>query len=313
MGNTEPTRRIAWIGLLFGLGSVSIWTGFILVSRAGALSPLGLTDMVAVRFGTALLVLSPLVWRLRRHWLQPKMFLLGGIGGLAYALSVYAGFERAPANHAALLLPGLMPIVIALLAAVALREDKSPTVWLGIAVSTTGIVVLMLESLLASRATLVGDLFFMLACVFWGIYTVMLRAWKLQPWTATTVVVVVTAILYLPVYALWLPKGWSEVSWQTITVQAFYQGVMATIVQMVFYVKAVQLLGATRMGALMALVPVLVGILAVPLFGEVLSQGAFIGIALGCLGAGLGLVPATFWRRRAGGCRPDRQCPRLGI
>lgn len=299
MDATASARRAAWVGLLFGLGSVGIWTGFILVSRAGALSPLGLTDMVAVRFGTALLFLAPLVWRLRRHWLQPRMFLLGGIGGLAYALSVYTGFERAPANHAALLLPGLMPIVIAVLAALALREEKSPTVWLGIAVSTTGIAVLMLESLLASRDTLVGDLFFVLACVFWGIYTVMLRAWKLQPWTATTVVVVVTAILYLPIYAVWLPKGWAGVSGQAIAVQAFYQGVMATIVQMVFYVKAVQLLGATRMGALMALVPVLVGVLAVPLFGEVLSAGAILGIVLGVLGAGLGLIPTPFRRRSA--------------
>lgn len=297
MSTTATTNQTVWIGLLFGLGSVSIWTGFILFSRAGALSPLGLADMVTVRFGTAVLILAPLVWRLRRHWLQPRMFMLGAIGGLAYSLSVYAGFERAPANHAALLLPGLMPIVIAVMATLALREEKSPAIWLGIATSTAGIVVLILESILASGDYLAGDLFFVLACVFWGIYTVLLRAWKLQAWTATTVVVAVTAILYLPIYALWLPKGWGDVSWPVIAAQAFYQGIMATIVQMVFYVKAVQLLGATRMGALMALVPVLVGITAVPLFSEVLTTGSVTGIAFGCIGAVIGLVPNSWWHR----------------
>lgn len=295
MTRTATTEsRSLLLGLLFGLGSVLIWTGFILVSRAGALSPLGMTDMVAVRFGTALLVLSPLIWRWRRQWWQPRMFILGGIGGLAYSLSVYAGFERAPANHAALLLPGLMPIVIAVLASLLLKETKTAQVWLGIAVSSTGIAVLMLESLIASRDALAGDLLFVLACVFWGIYTVLLRAWRLTPWLATVVVVVITALLYLPPYFLVLPKGLAEVSWQTIAVQAIYQGILATIVQMLFYVRAVQLLGASRMGALMALVPVLVGVLAVPVFGEVITPGSFIGITLGFLGAILGVSKFPF-------------------
>jgi len=292
------------LGLMFGLGSVLIWTGFILTSRAGALTPLGMTDMVAVRFGTALLVLLPLVWRWRWQWFTPRMFLLGAIGGLAYALSVYAGFERAPASHAALLLPGLMPIVIAVLAGLLLKEEKTLWVWLGIATSSLGILVLMFESLMASSEYLAGDLWFMLACLFWGIYTIMLRAWKLQPWVATVAVVAITSLLYLPTYALVLPVGLSEVSWQTVALQAFYQGVLATIVQMLCYVRAVQLLGATRMGALMALVPVFVGALAVPMFGEAMTDGTLIGIALGVVGAGLGLVrkPRRSLMRRTDTC-----------
>ncbi len=290
-------------GLLFGLAAVVIWTGFILVSRAGALSPLAMTDMVAVRFATALLVLLPLVWRYRQIWWQPRMVLLGGVGGLAYSVSVYSGFERAPASHAALLLPGLMPVVIALLASLVLREERSLRVWAGIAVSSAGVLLLMLESLFASPEYLGGDLWFVLACLFWGLYTIMLRAWKVEPWVATVVVVTVTALLYLPLYLLWLPKGIMQVGWQTLLLQAGYQGVLATIVQMLCYVRAVQLLGATRMGALMALVPVLVGLLAAPLFDEALTPGVGTGIALGFAGACLGLirlgVPSWVERRLA--------------
>jgi drug/metabolite transporter (DMT)-like permease len=74
--------------------------------------------------------------------------------------------------------------------------------------------------------------------------------------------------------------------------QSLYQGVLATIVQMICYVRAVQLLGATRMGALMALVPVLAGGLAVPLFGEALSIGLVVSIALVLLGSVVGNLPS---------------------
>ncbi|AJQ97384.1 DMT family transporter [Gynuella sunshinyii] len=272
-------------GIWFGLAAVAIWTGFILVSRAGALSGMEMTEVVAVRFGTASIILLPYIWKYRKQWFQPRIFVLGSIGGLAYALAVYAGFERAPASHAALLLPGLMPVVIAILAGLVLQESRSVGMWAGVAVSTLGILVLVFESLVVGREYLIGDMLFVLACLCWGSYTVLLRCWKLQPWSATVSVVAVSSILYLPVYLFWLPKGIMVVSWQTVAVQAIYQGILATIVQMVLYVRAVQSIGATRMGALMALIPVSTGLLAVPLFGEAISLGAMLGMTLGGLGA----------------------------
>ena len=65
-----------------------------------------------------------------------------------------------------------------------------------------------------------------------------------------------------------------------IALQAFYQGVMATTVQMVLYARAVHILGATRMGGLMALVPIFASVIAVPLFDEVWTTGLSIAIAM---------------------------------
>lgn len=291
--NTSTTGR----GVLFALAAVLIWTGFILVSRAGALTSLGMTDMLAVRFGTAFVVLAPLAWKLRQRLLTVRTFWLGMIGGLGYGLFVYAGFGRAPATHAALLLPGLMPVMIAVLAWLFAGESKSLKVWLGIAVSSLGILVLLMETLLQGNRFWLGDLSFVMACVCWAIYTVLLRAWRIEPWTATVGVVMVTALLYLPVYLTVLPTGIEHISWQMLLVQSVYQGVLATIIQMICYVRAVQILGATRMGALMALVPVLAGALAVPLFGETATPGLIASILLVILGSIIGNLPISAARQ----------------
>ncbi len=287
-------------GLLYAFGAVLIWSGFILVSRAGALASLSMMDMLAVRFGTAFLLLAPLAWRKRRDLLNRRILLLGLIGGLAYGAFVYAGFERAPATHAALLLPGLMPVMIAVMAFVFASERKPILVWLGIGISTLGIGVLLADTLFESSRYWSGDLCFIVACIFWASYTVLLRAWNIPAWTATVGVVMVAGGLYLPVYLIGYSQQLVEQGWLLILGQGFYQGVLATIVQMVFYVRAVQLLGATRMGALMALVPALATGLAVPLFGEPLTPVLLLSIGLVMLGALVGNLPGhllPFWKQ----------------
>jgi drug/metabolite transporter (DMT)-like permease len=286
-GLVSSTRR----GLGFALVAILIWTGFILMSRAGSLASLGMTDMLAIRFGTAMLLLAPLAWRYRSQLLNGRIVVLGLFGGLGYGLFVYSGFARAPATHAALLLPGLMPVLIAVAAVILAGERRPRIVWIGILISSVGVALLLLETLLDTSRYWVGDLFFVGACLCWAIYTALLRSWALEPWVATIGVVVVTALLYLPVYVLWLPSGLAQASWSMLLSQSLYQGVLATIVQMICYVRAVQLLGATRVGALMALVPVLAGGLAVPLFGESLTAGLVVSITLVLVGSIVGNLP----------------------
>lgn len=303
-GDVENNRR----GLTYAAVAILIWTGFILMSRAGSLASLAMTDMLAIRFGTAMVLLAPLAWRYRQQLFSFRILVLGLFGGLGYGLFVYSGFARAPATHAALLLPGLMPVLVAVAAVVLAGERRPRMVWTGILVSSVGVAVLLLETLLASSRYWVGDLCFVGACVCWAVYTALLRTWVLEPWVATIGVVVVTALLYLPVYVLWLPGGLADASWSMLLSQSLYQGVLATIVQMICYVRAVQLLGATRMGALMALVPVLAGGLAVALFGEALTIGLVVSIALVLLGSVVGNLPSQSRLRPEGNASLPGRC-----
>ena len=294
--NVESSLPIA--GVAYALAAVAIWTGFILVSKAGALGALALPDMMMVRFGTAFVLFFPFIWQHRKTILQWRMFALGSIGGLAYALFVFNGFQHAPATHAALLLPGLMPIMIAIFAYFLANERHTVASWTGILVSSLGILALLAETMLSGATYWLGDISFVISCVLWGIFTVLLRRWKFAPWHATLGIITVTTLLFAPVYALFLPHHLTEASWEMIGLQAFYQGVMATTVQMVCYGRAVHILGATKMGGLMALVPVFASVLAVPLFGEQWTQGLSIALVLILIGTLIGNIPFAKWRLR---------------
>ncbi|KZN13898.1 DMT family transporter [Marinomonas sp. TW1] len=297
MSNTRtPPLSIAGIG--YALTAVAIWTGFILVSKAGSLAALALPDMMMVRFGTAFILFSPFIWQHRHTIFQWRMLALGCIGGLAYALSVFNGFDHAPATHAALLLPGLMPIMIAVFAYFLANERHGNAAWFGILLSSLGIVALISETLMTGAPYWIGDVSFILACIFWGIFTVLLRRWEFAPWQATLGIIAVTTCLFTPIYGFFLPHQITQASWEMIGLQAFYQGVMATTVQMVCYGRAVHLIGATRMGSLMALVPVFASALAVPLFGENWTIGLSIALTCILLGTLVGNAPIHLLRRK---------------
>ena len=83
---------------------------------------------------------------------------------------------------------------------------------------------------------------------------------------------------------LWLPKNISVSSLPElggdILLQAFYQGVLATIVQMLFYVRAVRTIGPSTVGTLMGFVPLIAGFSAVFLFSEEFVVELVFGLVL---------------------------------
>ena len=118
----------------------------------------------------------------------------------------------------------------------------------------------------------------------WAIYSVLARKWAYDPWTLTRFVALASALVFLPVYLLWLPKGLAQTPWPVIAGQALFHGISPAIVAMLCYLRAVALLGPSRVAALMALIPVVAGVAAVPLLHEPLTPalaGALLSVSLG--------------------------------
>ncbi len=281
-------------GYLLGISAALIWCGFILVSRMGGVSELTSFDVIAIRYATCTAILLPvwLYFKFSHHplgfnLLTPKLLITSLVGGLAYALCTFKGFELAPASHAAVLLPGLIPLLIIGLTIIVNKDALSLAKIVGMLVIALGISLLLYGQLTQQSGISPGHALLALGALCWAVFTVLIKRWDISPWQATVSLALITCVLYMPAYVLWLPKNMSLNVLADIGLQMAYQGVMATIIQMALYVRAVQLLGASSMGALMAIVPVVSGLAAIVLFNEAVSGELIVGLILVSLGAWL--------------------------
>lgn len=274
------------LGYASGITAVLIWTGFILASRQGGISALSANDVIAIRYVTCAVILLPFwLFKFRfslRNW---RLWVIGLVGGLAYALCAFRGFQLAPASHAAVLLPGALPVLTLLLAALVNREAHPYPKWLGVGLMTLGIMSLAWAEMAMNSQPGPGHFWFLSAAFFWALFSVLVKRWHITPWQATVSLAMVTSVFYLPVYLLWLPKSIALASWQDIGLQAVYQGILATIIQMLCYITAVRYIGPAAMGSLMALVPITAGLLAIWVFDEALTTWLVLAIALVSIGS----------------------------
>lgn len=285
-------------GYLYAAITLLIWSGFVVVSRLGSTGTLTPYDIDALRIGTSALVLAP--WWLPRllksglrqlRWYQS--LTLAMLAGITYPLASYTGFQISPASHGAVLISGMLPFFTSIFAGLLLGERPNRIRLLSLALILTGVMILLFTSmatLSAGQSTLKGDLFLLAASCLWSLFTVLLKLWQVRAFDVTLGVAAVSSLIYLPVFALFLPSNLSTASWQEIALQSFYQGFVVVCVAMWTYAKAVELLGSMRVVIIMSGVPVVGALLAVPILGEALTPGSALGAAIVFMGALLGAM-----------------------
>jgi drug/metabolite transporter (DMT)-like permease len=172
-------------GSLFGFAAVSIWAGWSATTWLAVTTSLDAWDIPALRFGVAGLLLSPILMRRgialdRLGWLGLGGLIVGT--GAPYALVVAVGLRFAPAYDAGALNPGCMPLFVALIAAIVLREKPSKAQKFGLSLILFGAVIIigghgMAWSILRSF----GDALFLIASFLTAWYAVIIRQEKLDP------------------------------------------------------------------------------------------------------------------------------------
>lgn len=279
-----PARSSALQGYLAALATVVIWAGFILISRLGGKTALTGWDIVALRLGTASLVLLPFSLNFPAGtWRSLRMWAMALIGGLIFLVFVYAGFKRAPAAHGGILLPGMQPFLVTALAWLLMGSRPSRLRLLGLIPIAAGVACVAAPQLLGAHSgpsTLDGDLLLLGGSIAWATYSVLVKKWVVDAWLLTRFVALASALVYMPIYLLWLPKGIDQVPMSMLLLQGLYQGLGPTIIAMLLFLRAVAILGAERTGALVALVPVMAGLGAVPMLGEPLTGWLVAGLLL---------------------------------
>ncbi len=258
-------------GALYGLAAVGIWSGGIVAAGLGLRTSLTPWDIAALRFGVAGVLLLPLVMskgialeRLGRTGLAAIV-----LGAGAPVLLTNTGLLFAPAAHAGALFPGVMPLMVALLAAVILREPFTAKKKLGFAMILPGVLAMAWDAggFVGSQQN-IGHALFLASGLAWACYTVAMRRGRLDGLHAPAIAAVGALLLYVPIYSYVAGGSLAKTPWQDIALQAIVQGLLTNIISYFLYARAVSILGASSGAAFAALCPAMTALMAIPILGE---------------------------------------------
>jgi drug/metabolite transporter (DMT)-like permease len=269
---SNPTPAEYTRGALYGLAAASIWAGWIVVARLGLRTGLTPWDIAALRFGVGGLLLLPYLWRKglaleRLGWVGLAAVVLGC--GAPMVLLVNAGLLFAPAAHAGGLFSGMVPLMVALLAAPILHEAFTSAKKVGIALILVGVIgiVWSADGTIGTRQN-IGHVLFVGGAFSWACFTVAMRRARLDGLHAAAIAAVGNLVLYLPVYALVAGASIFQAPLTDIALQAFVQGFLTAVISLLLYGRAVGILGASGGAAFPALCPAMTAVLAIPILSE---------------------------------------------
>jgi drug/metabolite transporter (DMT)-like permease len=305
-------------GVFFALVTIVIWVGFIIIAKASSHGSLTGLDIAALRILGASIILLPLGFWINKNknpiphkdsvskdssfaGLSPLSFkltaTLGLSGGLLYAVLAYSGFFFAPASHAAVLLPGSLPLWTSLIAFFILNERIAKYRLFGLALILGGDLTVggpSLVNAVGEQSIWRGDLLFILASIAWSYYAVMVRSRQVKPVYATTAITVFVFFTYLPSYIFLCMTGvlktniW-ETSLDTLLFQMFFQGVLSVVVSGITFNQMVRYFGPVRTTMMTAVVPALAALGASIYLDEHLSSNVIMGLILVTFGIFFGI------------------------
>ena len=281
--NAHPNYRA---GILAWIATILIGATWQLATRFGVTTTLTPIDLALLRYVIPTVVLLPVLFRQGflpsgvPHWIL-VLILVGG--GLPFGLLGMAGAQFAPASHMGALLPGSMPVFVALLSAFILGERFGKGRIIGLGVIVIGVICVVGAALSGSASgsnVLVGDALFILAGVFWAVYTVAYRKSGLDPWHGAALICFWSAILIAPLWAIIPNTTLTSAPLPDIALQVAAQGVLAGLLGLAAYGATIRHLGASIAAVSGAVVPALTALGGLVLLGEPLSMLTGLGVLL---------------------------------
>jgi drug/metabolite transporter (DMT)-like permease len=267
------------------LAAVVIW-GWTFVATKVALSQLAPIELFGFRLLIALPVLL-LIARLRSVPFFPRPFRPAlVVGALLFAAHFYIqinGLRFTTATRTGWII-AVTPVVVALLSVVILRERLTRPLVLGIAMATTGILILVSQGRLTDLGWIgsVGDWLILASAHTWALYTIAIRdlTRTANPLTVT-IAVLTPAAVGIGVYLLlrFEPGRLTGFTYETV-VALLFLGVLGTAVAHWCWQIGVARVGAAKAGVFLYLEPLATTALAVPYLGERFAASTVVGGAL---------------------------------
>ncbi|MBI2164739.1 MAG: DMT family transporter, partial [candidate division NC10 bacterium] len=207
------------------------------------------------------------------------LWVLLGVGVLGTFLNhilFFLGLIFAPASHGAIIPPTTSPIWTMLLAAWLAREQITRSQIAGTVVCMVGVVLVARPDGLGSTASarlLLGDLFYLLGGMAWGLYSFLSKVamHRLSALATLAYGMAIGCVFLIPVAILERPwvalASASPLTWASV----LYLTVAGTILAFFWWNLAIQRVGAGRTAVFTNLVPVFGVLLAWWVLGERLT------------------------------------------
>jgi drug/metabolite transporter (DMT)-like permease len=265
-----------------------MWGGNAIAGRlaVGEVSPMMLT---CLRWVIVVAIMVPLVGRqvaaewskIRARWVF--LVLMGTLGFTAFNALFYAAAHHTSAVNLTIF-QGAIPILVLLGAVLFFGARVMPLQVVGMVVTILGVVLVSVKADLEVLKTLalnVGDMWMLIACLFYAGYTLGLRHRPAMPGLVFfTALAVVAFLSSLPLIGLEIAQGTAQ--WPTPKgwLILLYVSLLPSLISQVFFIRGVELIGPSRAGLFVNLVPVFGALLAVLLLGEPFAFYHSLGLAL---------------------------------
>ena len=277
-------------------GAALLWSGNFLAGRMAAdiLPP---ATFSAARWAFALLLLLPFTFReiranageLKRRW--PLWMAAGVLNIAVFTVLIYAGLAHTSLVNGSII-GSAAPILVGLLGWLMLRERTSGRARLALGVSTLGVALIVTRGDIRNLTGLAlnpGDLVLFGGISAFALYAVLLKRFPggLSAAAALAVSIPFGLVALTPFAAIEIAQG--DIGTAHAGEAALliaYTAIFPTI-GFVLWARGVAVLGPTRAGQFLQLMPVFGAVLAVGLLGESLQIYHVAGLAL--VAAGLAL------------------------
>jgi drug/metabolite transporter (DMT)-like permease len=265
-----------------------MWGGNAIAGRlaVGEISPMVLT---CLRWVFVVAVMIPLVGRqvvaewakIRARWVFT--ILMGAFGFTAFNGLFYAAAHHTTAVNLTIF-QGAIPVLVLLGTVLFFGARVIPLQVLGMIVTVLGVVLVSVKADMEILRTLslnIGDVWMLIACVFYAGYTLGLRHRPNIPGLVFFAAMAMVAFISsLPLIGLEIARGTAQFPTPKGWLILLYVAVMPSLLSQLFYMRGVELIGPARAGLFVNLVPVFGALLAVLLLGEPFAYYHALGLVL---------------------------------
>ncbi|MDP6343740.1 MAG: DMT family transporter, partial [Alphaproteobacteria bacterium] len=228
-------RRKFLYGAGAGVLAALIWGGYFPVSRLvlrdSALSP---EDVAFLRFCIAGVVFLPVLLRHglkagRAGWLGSVILTL--TVGFPYAFAMALGLGFAPASHGAISVPGMFPVLTAILGFLVLRDPLGARRLVGVGLVLAGVVGVGWHALWQDQlGQWQGYALFFMCGWMWAAFSVTARIASISAVHVTAILSVGSLAVFGPIYGLFGDIQLLELPMGEFLFQLVYQGLGVGVV-----------------------------------------------------------------------------------